>query len=529
MYGTMFDLYGKRLAKGGDDILLDAAGEEITTARFHRSVIETAGWLRAQGIGKGDVVAVWMLNRVEWLALLFALSRIGATLAAVNTRYKSGEIFHILNKSKARLLIMEERFRNIDFMEIAGEVDFQALPALTRIAVFNPTTTSHSLGHAQIVEFSPGPADAEAGLEDTSDPDVPVILFVTSGTTKMPKLVAHCARSLGYNASKVAPRQAYDEDSRLLAALPLCGIFCLMGVLITVVSGGKIVVMETFDGAEAARLIMEKKITHLYGSDDLYLQTVEHMPAGFEMSFARHYGIASFSRSLAAIGPDLVARGFPVYGLYGSSEVLGYVFSSTAHSDPKFRFDGGGARSAGDEFEIRIRDLATNEILPPGRSGSLEIRSPSCFVGYFNDPDETAKAFTEDGFYRTGDLAHVREDGSLAYESRIGDAVRIAGYLVNPAEIEDVLMSFDGIEVAQVVNIKQGDEERLVAYIKSADNSDITEETIVDRLKRELSSFKIPSFIWKVDEFPIADGTNGAKIRKGDLRKDALARLSRSV
>ncbi len=523
------NLYQRHLPARHNAIMLHASAGVVSFGEFHQRVLETAGWLRQQGARPGDVIAVWMVNRVDWLALLFAISRVGCTLAAVNTRYKSGDVQHILAKSGATMLIMEASFLNIDFLKTLSEVDLKSLPDLRHVSVLSADAVLPQLPGIVTSRFQPTAADAVMGQTDAHDPDRPSILFVTSGTTKAPKLVAHCARTFHYIAGKVITSQKYDFDTRLLAALPLCGVFCLTGVLTNMVAGGQTILMETFEGNLAARLLVEHRITHLYGSEELYLRIAEHIPEGTDLSFAHFYGIASFNASLRTVGPRLLKLGFPLCSLYGSSEILGYVTSFYDHPDTEVRLTPGGYPIAGKEFEMRVRDFDTNELLPPGRSGALEVRTPANFMGYFNDPDATRNAMTEDGFFKTGDAASITPDGALIYEGRMGDAYRLSGYLVNAEEVEDVINSIEGVREAHFVVVRHQDQNYAVAFVALKHGADLTAQAIQESLRTSLASYKLPRQVWLVDEFPMAHGTNGSKVRKEVLRADAIERLKRGV
>ncbi|WP_188074575.1 AMP-binding protein [Pusillimonas sp. ANT_WB101] len=509
-----------------DTIMFHAQSEVTTVGEFHARVVQTAGWLRREGIAPADVVAVWMTNRIEWLVFLFAISRVGATLAAVNTRYKSNDVEHILSKSGARMLIMEKDFKGIDFLDILADVDFAKTSNLKSISVFSETATSFAVSGISVSRFALREEDHQRGVEDAYDPKMPSILFVTSGTTKAPKLVAHCADSLYYNATKVIESQDYNESTKLLAALPLCGVFCLMGVLTNMRAGGQTVLMSTFDGELAAQLLLKHRITHLYGSEELYQRIADHLPVGANLDFAKFYGIASFNASLRIVGPSLLAKGFPLGSLYGSSEILAYVASFYDDPDIEVRLTPGGYPIAGPEFEMRIRDVGSKNLLPAMESGALEVRSPANFMGYFNDPEATRSAFTEDGFFKTGDMAQITPDGALIYEGRIGDSYRLAGYLINSAEIEDVINSIEGVRESHFVVVRHKERNYAVAYVCLQQASRLTAEEIRLKLRHGLASYKVPQQIWIVDDFPMAHGTNGSKVQKEHLRAETLRRLN---
>ena len=156
---------------------------------------------------------------------------------------------------------------------------------------------------------------------------------------------------------------------------------------------------------------------------------------------------------------------------------------------------------------VRVRDSETGELAKPGRSGELEIRAPSRFLGYFHNPDATRAAITDDGFFRTGDIGYLREDGSFVYETRGGDAMRLGGFLVAPGEIEDELKACAAFVITDAA--APPDPEQLIA-----------------QLRNRLAGYKVPARIFFIDAFPVTESANGVKIQRGKLRAIAMERIA---
>lgn len=179
---------------------------------------------------------------------------------------------------------------------------------------------------------------------------------------------------------------------------------------------------------------------------------------------------------------------------------------------------------AGALARIRIRDEATGQLLAPGQSGQIEIQAPSLFQGYFGNPTATQEAMTE-GYFKTGDLGHLRPDGSLVFETRLGDAVRLGGNLVNPAEIEELLQREPGVREAQVVAVPIQGQDRPVAFIipEAGGAPDTTE--LIAKLRQSIANYKVPQRVWTLLAFPLTQGANGNKISRAQLRQMAQERL----
>jgi fatty-acyl-CoA synthase len=282
--------------------------------------------------------------------------------------------------------------------------------------------------------------------------------------------------------------------------------------------------METFDAAAAVELVRRHSVTHLFGSDEMYRRMLELAPGHNPFPSARVLGYAAFNPGGAELAREAWAKRVPLFGLYGSSEVHALFSIQDAAAPLERRIEPGGRPAAGALAEIRIRDVDTGELMPPEKSGEIEIRAPSNFAGYWNDAAATAAAVHADGFFRTGDIGRLRADGSFLYEARKGDAMRLAGYLVSPLEIEDALKGLPGVADVQVVAVEISGRARCVAFV--VPSAPVPREAdLLAAAARQMAAFKVPARVWFVDEFPTTESANGVKIQRGKLREMALERL----
>jgi fatty-acyl-CoA synthase len=193
-------------------------GTAVSASEFASRVDETTAWLAAHDIGRDDVIAVWLVNRLEWVALLFAAAKLGAIVAAVNTRYRSADVAHLLRLSGAKLLIVEAAFRAIDFAAILDGIDKDQLPQLACVAVVGAGDFRSQWPLLRFDAFDKAYPPARL---PPSDVDAPVLLYTTSGTTKGPKLVAHSQVSLVSHARAIGKALALSpRQHSLLAMLP---------------------------------------------------------------------------------------------------------------------------------------------------------------------------------------------------------------------------------------------------------------------------------------------------------------------
>lgn len=522
---TLAALLDRRASEAPDSPALVASnGQTVSYAELGRLSRRTAAWLTSQGLSKGDCVAVWLVNRVEWLALLYGAGSIGVGVVAVNTRYRGAELQHILRRSSASMLVLDAQFRKIDFLSLLQDVDPDSVPDLSCIAILEQGQQPDNILGRKVVRFDLAVLP-DGEVPENSAPDALAVLFSTSGTTKLPKLVMHTQRTLSYHTRHLSRAFGFAQDgARLLGALPLCGVFGLNPVLAAIAGGATVYLMEAFDDREAAELIKRHSITHAFGSDEMFRRILENTTEEKPMPAACVVGYAALQAGASELARAAWSRGVPMTGMYGSSEVNALFSKQPDHLPLDERIKAGGVPVSA-EARVQIRDPETGELLPAGKSGIIEIRAPSNFIGYWNDPDATAKVIDAEGFYRTGDMGMLREDGSFVYEARIDDAMRLSGFLVNPGEIEDVLKGIEGVKDAQVISVTLDGKLRSAAFIIPAPGASPDPSNVIAEAGRLMATFKVPARVWVVEQFPVTESANGMKIQRAQLRKMAAERL----
>jgi fatty-acyl-CoA synthase len=499
-----------------------------TYAQFADLVGRTAAWAQARGVGVGTRVAIWLPNRIEWLVWLFACARLGATVAAVNTRFRSAELTYLLTRSKASWLVLQPGFRRIDFAGVLAGMEPGQIPDLERVAVLGEMKGRGTKVLGRPAERFALEALEPATVPDAARPDSPVVYFTTSGTTKGPKLVVHQQRTLEAHARDTARAFGFDRPgARLLAMVPFCGTYGLASALGAFAGGAPIVILDAFDAERARSLLQKHEVTHAFGGDDSFGRILDISPEPVPFPKARLFGYAVFQPGGQAVAAKAWSRGAPLFGLYGSSEVQA-LFSVQPKDLPLEERIKGGGRPASSAARVRARSVDTGLLLPAGEVGELEIMAPrSAFAGYLDNLEATAEATTDDGFFRTGDLGYVREDGSFVYEARAGDAMRIGGFLVAPAEIEDFLKTLPGIADAQVVAVPIEGKAQPVAFVIHAKGRKPRPDAIRTSAAEVMAAYKVPARVWQIEAFPVTESANGIKIQKGKLREMAAALIAR--
>ncbi|WP_439595609.1 AMP-binding protein [Falsiroseomonas sp.] len=466
----------------------------LSWAQAEAQVRRMAGGLAAVGIGPGDRVAVFLPNRPDFLLLLFALARRGACAVLLNTRFRALEVGNLLARAEPKTIAVARDFAAVDAaavlpdppgslrmvlgMDGLGEGTLAGLPVLTRETLL-------------AVEEAP----------DLATPGAECLTFTTSGTTAGPKLVLHRQASIAGHAADVAAAIGTDAPgTALLAAVPLCGTFGLSAALAAVAGGARIACLEKLDAKAADALIRAESITHMVGGDEWLLMLAE-AAAGRPYPDFRFTGFASFHGQAERVLAASDALGLAVRGVYGSSEVQA-LFAGQDPGGPH-RAAGGG-QPVNPEAAWRIAE-----------DGELLLRGPSLFDSYLGNPEATAAARTEDGWFRSGDLAEAQPDGGFGFRTRRGDALRIGGFLVSPEEIEGFLQSQPGVAAAQVVEAGG----KPIAFIIPGPGYD--EAALMAAAQKNLARFKVPARIVALDRYPVVDGPNGPKIQRAKLREMA--------
>jgi fatty-acyl-CoA synthase len=480
-----------------------------------------AGALAALGIGAGDRVALWLPNVPEWLGLYFGLARLGAIAVAVNTRFRSAEVGDIVLRSGCRALALDPSFRHIDFAGILAGVEPQSLDRLETVILCGQgdalpdkrQISYQSLARHRLL------AEEHGGLE------LGAAIFTTSGTTRAPKLVMHTQRSILAHARDVA-RGFGLAGAVVLQALPLSGVFGFCQALAGLSGHGALVLQPAWDAEEAAVLLERHRVTAFHGTDAMLAGL---LVAASETALRRipFSGWAAFDPALADLPERAERRGLVLVGLYGMSEVQAFFARrEESGSLTMRRLPGGTVVSAA--AEVRVRDPDSARLLGIGASGELEVRGPSIMKEYFGDSAATRAAMTPDGFVRTGDLGRLLEDGSFAFEARMGDVLRLSGFLVAPTEIEAYLQLYPGVDGAQVVGVSTAAGVTPVAFVTLQSGGVFDEDALKDHCGRGLAAYKVPARIMCVDNFPMTMSANGMKIQKTRLRDQASALLSAS-
>lgn len=518
---TLTGLLAEAAATAPDAPALIEPGRVTNFGALEDMARRLAAGLVDLGVGKGDRVALWLPNVPGHYALHFAVWRLGATVVGVNTRFRAKEVEDIVGRSGAKVLAYWPGFKDIDFAGILSEIDGSALGRLERILVYDgddaDAPVPASVLGRPVVRYSEL-LRREPMAADRARPETPAQIFTTSGTTSKPKFVLHAHASIARHAPVAARAWGVAEpDAVLFQAAPLCGVVGLLVAAIGVAAVRPQIVQTLFDAAEAAELIREHRVTQMIATDEMW----ERMLAAREEE--RPFPSLCACPSFGANPPlarylDLVERrGLPAINAYGMSECLA-LFALQPVDDPvEVRTMGGGFPLA-PESGVRVRDPETGRPCAAGEAGEIEVSGPTLMLGYADDPAVNARAWTEDGWLRTGDLGTMEPDGRMTYLSRMGDMLRLAGFLVSPAEIEAELERDQSVLQAQVVGIHTARGQKAFAFVRLVPGAVLDEAGLRARCRARLADYKAPVRVAALDAFPVTESPNAVKIQRHRLR-----------
>ena len=519
--------------------LIERDGDGFTTMTFSglaSAAADLAGELGALDVGRGDVVGVWLPNWRELVVWEFALASLGAAMLGINTRYGVHELTHLIARGRPVGVVVPSRFLELDFAgrlsEAVASADLEAPPWVAVVRGADGEEGPFDVGGGSWVP-APLADHGPVQIDDAGDPSDAVNYFTTSGSTGMPKLAGHDQRGVAAHSRNVAAAMDMQPGDRVLAGLPLCGVFGFNAAMAMLAAGGGCLLEPVFDSELVLSDMDEHGVTHAIGGDDMLGRMMDSwlkVDAGARPRLARlrRGAVADFAGRPRAVA-EWAEREFGarISGVYGASEL--FALTSIWPSELQLRErERAGGRLISAEIQVRVVDPESGEACAPEVVGELQFRGYNVVSGYLGDQEALRKAFTADGWFQSGDLgfALTRSD-EFVYVCRAGDALRLRGFLVEPAEIEQFLCSRPGVSMAKVVGAAAGDGgEVAVAYVQLEDGAGVTGEELRAVCRERLAPFKVPAYINVIDEFPVTTGTNGTKIRTAELRRWAAEQLA---
>jgi acyl-CoA synthetase (AMP-forming)/AMP-acid ligase II len=486
---------------------------EGDAATVHDAARRIAGFLQSRGIGPGDVVSFQMPNHVEAVVALWAIALTGAVAVPVVHFYGPKELGYILGHAGSRAHLTASRWGHLDYLETVTELA-RSLPALETIVV-----SEHGGALPDGIVGWSDAADGEPVDEPADvDPGAPAVVAYTSGTTADPKGVVHSHRTLLAEVAQLSLLQEEGGRPILVGAPVAHAIGMLGGLLNPLWRGVDAHIADGWDPAFVLDVMLEADISAGSGATYFFTSLLDH-PDLTDAHLAKMRVIGLGGAPVpAAVGDRARDLGIIVTRSYGCTELPSITGSRpTAPHEERCHTDGRPMPGV----EMRVVDAAGADVRV-GEPGEIVARGPEMFLGY-TDPGLTARAVDADGWYRTGDIGVLDENGALTITDRVPDLIIRAGTNISAAEVEEQLMRLPGVaEVAVVAAPDERFGEHACAFVRAqpgATAPDLTE--IRDHLAAVgLARPKWPEEVRVVDDFP---RTPSGKIKKFELR-DGLRR-----
>lgn len=503
----------------GDQEALVDGETRYSFASLWSEVRRFARGLIALGVRPGDHVAILMGNRAEWVVADMAIATIGAIMASVSTYVTARELHYILDHSDADYLVYESRFLKYDYADLLRQLEplAETLPRLRRTICLGENRHEDSLSYEAV--FGLGETISEVELDRYASAvgpgDIAALLY-TSGSTSTPKGVQIAHGDAIENMWHIGNRMHARPGDRFWCAISMFwGLGCMNILYNAYTHASCIVIQRSFDAGEALRLIEAERCTMIYAFPNTVSALVDHPDrAGRDLSSLRSGGTVGTPeqiRKAMNLGATEVCQ------IYGLTETYGNCAVCDGRHDPLDKRLASCGRALPGAV-IRVVDPETLVERQPGEVGEIQVLS-RVMPGYYKDEDKNAESYLPDGYFRTGDLGALDEDGYLYFKGRLKDVIKAGGINVSPAEVEKEILSEDGIESAYVVAVPDPVKDEVVGAVIVIENgvdAGSIKSALRERLSHKLSNYKRPSVYRFVQESELPLTTTG-KVKRNEL------------
>ncbi|MCB1686999.1 MAG: FadD3 family acyl-CoA ligase [Halioglobus sp.] len=499
--------YGSRVAITDGDVQLTYA--ELDTAR-----IRSARAFLAAGLEKGERIAIWAPNIYQWIIAAIGAQSVGGVLVPLNTRYKGVEAAYILRSSGAKMLFTVGEFLGARYPEMLAD---QVLPELQQIVSLSGEAVNCQSWEAFLASGEAIPAEEVERRASALTPEDTLDILFTSGTTGNPKGVVTChgqnIRTFETWSATVGLR---SEDNYLIINPFFHSFGYKAGWLAAIIRGAHILPVLNFDLDAVLVQIARDNISMIPGPPTIYQSLLAH-PRRNE------YDLSSLRLAVTGAAPvpvELVRQMREVLGFevvvtaYGLTESCGVV--SICRADDSAERISHTSGCAMDGTEIQCVDAAGQPVAP-GVDGEIWTRGFNVMQHYFNNPEATAEALSDDGWLKTGDIGVMDEDGYVRITGRMKEMFIVGGFNCYPAEIENILCDMPGVARAAVIGVpdeRMGEVAR--AFVVRAADANPDEADVIGWARDHMANYKVPRSVVFLEELPM---NAGGKVDKAELAK----------
>ena len=512
--------------------------KRTTYAELRDRALSRARTLRALGIGPGDHVGVLLPTCMDFADTLFAVAMLGAVTVPINARYRPPEITYVTENADLVALITSDEFDEaVNFVERIQaafpdlkdnsdpfNLSVSAAPKLKNIILYGDSTAPGMLSQKQLDELENQVEEDEVHMRrlQTRLGSTALILY-TSGTTSNPKgcMIAH--ESIVRNSNALGRRYELTHEDSFWAPLPMFHIAAILPMVTIFDAGGSYVTTPRFEAGEALRMLSEEKVTATYPSFWTIMSDLVNHPDFTKTDLSRiklmnaNFGVqpAFVGETMEKAMPDTV-----FVGTFGMTEASGTVSTSKLTDSREQRFTRLGTPLPG--IEVKIMNADTGEEQQTGQEGECWIRGNGIFTEYYKSPEKTAEALDADGWFHSGDICSINEEGQLLFHGRLKDMLKVGGENVAAVEIETCLQQHPAVKLAQVVGVPDARLQEIpAAFIECNAGETASEEELITFCKDKVAGFKVPRHIRFVDEWPMSS----TKIQKFRLKDQIVKEL----
>lgn len=533
---SLGDFLLRSAVKWPDNRALIFPGEKITYSQLYERAFEKARLLQGMGIEVNDHVGIMLPNSPVCLEWLFACALSGAVAVMINTRYKSHELEYLVANADLRLLVtLSEHKQYTDYIGLLNgiypelksadsDTELAKAPLLERIIVCGDMPIN--VGGKMVSEAAMLASGERAGQSSVDRRRASLslggscMMMYTSGTTSNPKGCPLSHEAVTRKAFTIVDRLGFLESDRQWNPLPLFHLASLMPMFATFATGGAYITDSHFDAGNAWRQILEEKATILYPAFPVVMADLVTHPDFAKLD----------KRQIRLINnvapPDQLLKNMKLLphslhiSAYGLTEGTGLSCYSNPGDDDDIR-----AYRIGTPLDgtlMKVIDPDTGRECGIGEKGEMLIKGYSVFDGYYKAPEITARAFTADGWFRTGDICSLDEAGRVAYHGRLKDTLKVGGENVSALEVESCLSTHPAVKFVQVVGVPDSRlQEVVAAFVEPNPGAACDKEDIIAFCRQRLASFKVPRYVEIVHQWPMS----ATKVQKFKLREQLMTRL----
>jgi fatty-acyl-CoA synthase len=494
--------------------------KQLTWSQLLSAADCVAHGLSLLGIRPADRVGIWAMNCYEWLVVHMACARAGAILVNVNPASRVHELSYVLQRSRMKAIFLRERDNRADYRAILAQARATPGVALGHALLFD------SPEWESMLTLDPLTSEADFSAEEVTN------IQYTSGTTGSPKGVLLTHRNLVNNGMLLALNLRYTEHDRICLPVPLSHCFgCVIGTMSALSSGAALVLPNwSFDPLATLEAVERERATAIYGVPTMFIAELRHPEfARFDLSSLRTGVMAGAPCPVEVMRQVNREMHCPEITIgYGLTETSPLITMGEVDDDLERRVSTVG--KVAPATEIKVVSVETGEVVPRGTAGEICARGYMLMGGYDGDPEATARVIDPDGWFHTGDLGLMREDGYLKITGRAKDMIIRGGENIYPREIEEFLYTHPKIAEVHITGLP---DERLgeivLAWIRLRPGEAATEEEIRDFCCARIAHFKIPQAIRFVESFPttLSGKIQKFRIREIELRERGLEATAR--